>query len=91
MSKKSKKYKKQISLPLSADKIEYLLTNKYDMDDEGFWLWFFEETEKGGTNILCLDQKEPIPEKFVFYINIIRDEFSKDVDSENCLEIENDL
>lgn len=92
MSKKSKKGKKKIPLPpLSASKIDYLTTNKYDVEDDGFWSWFFEDIETGATSFLCLNEKEPIPEKFQNYLSILRDEFLKEVDDDDCLEIENDL
>jgi hypothetical protein len=96
MSNKSKKTKKpkpkEIAI-LSAAEIEKYVRLKYDVDDNGFWNWFFGECPWGDTNLLSLheDDYDIIQPKMKTYFNILKDDFLPDADEELCLEIENDL
>lgn len=94
MPKKSKYKKpkpKEVSV-LSADEMETYIRLKYEVDDEGFWTWFFSECPWGETNILLINSNEQhFPNECKNYYNIIVSDFGPDADEEGCLEIENDL
>lgn len=94
MSKKSKKIKKpkvQEVKVFSASNIENYIRVKFNVDDNGFWIWFFGECPWGETNFLSLVDDDIISNKFKAYYNLIKSEFLPDVDDENCIEIKNDL
>lgn len=95
MSKKYKKKKqskpKEIVV-ISADNIEKYIRLKYEIDDDGFWIWFFSDCPFRSTNILSLDlNKNNIPLKCLNYFKIIAEDFEPDAGEDGCLEIENDL
>lgn len=97
MESMSKKYKKQKEKQLEVVKathIDYVLYNKYEIDDvNSFWLWLFENILKGETLFLSFNQKDiaQYPLEHQQYISFIQEEFSSDIDEAHFLEIENDI
>jgi hypothetical protein len=94
MSKKSKKAKKPKPLDikiLSATDVEYYICHKFEIINEDFWDWLFSDTPRGETGILLIHQNDSVPEEYLDYIRLIRDEFDEYADDESCLEIENDF
>lgn len=94
MSKKYKKQKEKQFDKVSANHIDYVLSNKYELDDENsFWLWLFENISNGETLFLSFNQKDvaQYPIEHQQYLSFISEEFSSDIDEANFLEIENDI
>lgn len=98
MSKKSRKIKKskfQNKQTLLASEIDYFIKNKFDIEDNGFWDWFFNGVGSGETNILSLTDGVFIQPHIREYYRILRQEFSDqaedDINNHPCIEIENDL
>jgi hypothetical protein len=95
MSKKSKHKKTkphEVSI-LKASDIESYIRLKYEVDDNGFWTWFFHDCPLGETRYLGLrpNDYDIVSNKLFEYYKIIVDDFILDADEEGCLEIENDL
>lgn len=92
--KKFKKPKPREVCILSANEIENYIRLKYDVDDNGFWKWFFSECSWGDINLLGLheeDIEDIIQPNHREYVSIIKEDFIDDADEESNLEIENDL
>lgn len=97
MSRKSKKLKKpklrEVKV-LSANEIENYTRIKFNVDDNGFWLWFFSKCPWGETNLLSFNDNDNIyiiSNKFKEYYYLLKKEFLPDVNDMSCIEIKNDL
>lgn len=93
MSRKSRKPKAQEAKVFSAENMANYLRIKFDVDDNGFWDWFFSECPWGETNFLSLDDNDIdiIANKFKSYYNLIKTEFLPDADEQASIQIKNDL
>ena len=89
--KKPKKKKKEL---LSANDVRDYLSNKFGLDCDPFWDWFFSESSYGDTNLLSMDLNDVFDRSWLDYIKIIKNEFynsDEDEFDDFSLEIENDL
>lgn len=86
--KKPKPKKKEV---LSASNVKDYLRNKFDLNCDDFWDWFFSECDYGDTNFLSMDIDDVFEKSWLEYIKTIKDEFHDKKEDEYNLEIENDL
>jgi hypothetical protein len=89
--KKPKSKKKEI---LKASDIKNYLRNKFDLECDEFWDWFFEGSTYGDVNVLSMNVNDVFKKSFVKYIKTIKNEFyfsNEDEFDDYSLDIENDL
>jgi hypothetical protein len=90
MAKKSKKQNQLELKIIGAEEIDYYLNNKFELSNDDFWFWFFEDCPKGESNLLE-NNENVYPELFRNYVKLIIQEFQEDADDDGILEIENNF